>query len=102
MLTSPGTISTEFTTADARTVNHSEWKPTDKMGSNGNSTIDEQHLHESVQASNLTDSEASIDETQTVYRWLQTISSHFKDLINYIFLFLIFIIIFIIIFNYYL
>ena len=79
MLTSPGTISLEFTTADASTMNHSKWKPTDKMGVNGNPSIDELHLHESVQASNLTDSDAIIDEA---HEWLKTIFSRVKDLIN--------------------
>ena len=70
MLTSPETISLEFTAADATTV---------KMGVKENSSIDELHSHESVQASNLTDSEASIDET---HEWLHTVFSHVKNLIN--------------------
>ena len=79
MLTSPGTISLEFTTADATTVNHTKWKPADKMDDKENSRIDELHSHESVQASNLTDSEASIDEAD---EWIQTVFSRVKDLIK--------------------
>ena len=67
-----------FTTADATTVNHTKWKPAYKMDDKENSSIEELHSRESVQASNTIDSEASIDEAD---EWLQTVFSRVKDLI---------------------
>ena len=67
-----------FTTADATTVNHTKWKPAYKMDDKENSSIEELHSRESVQASNTIDSEASIDEAD---ERLQTVFSRVKDLI---------------------
>ena len=60
-------------------VDPSKWRPTDKMSTNVNSSSYKPQSHEIIQAINSTDSQAKIDEAN---KWLQTVFSNVKDLIN--------------------
>jgi len=66
-----------FTAPETNTLvgDPSKWMPTDKMGTNVNSSISEPQSTESIQAINSTDSKAKIDEA---HEWLPTVFSHVK------------------------
>ena len=66
-----------FTAPETNTlvVDPSKWMPTDKMGTNVNSSIYKPQSNQTIQAINSTDSEANIDEA---LEWFPTVFSHVK------------------------